>query len=239
MIYVMSDIHGNMRRFRSVMKQIKLKPDDTLYVLGDAIDRYPDGIKIIRKLMEIPNVQMLLGNHEYMMLRAIGQPYDVDEQLDEKAQAEALKLWCQNGGKTTYAEWKRIHKATREKIVNFLRSLPLNADVELNGVHYRLVHGAPTEEYAYYKQFYENETHFSVWKDWTPGKNHHGDYTMVFGHSPTMFFRYCVPLEVWFGEKRIGVDCGSGFPEDPKEHFGKHGRLACLRLDDMKVFYSD
>lgn len=45
MIYVMSDIHGQKRRFDSVMKQINLQPEDTLYVLGDVIDRNPDGIK--------------------------------------------------------------------------------------------------------------------------------------------------------------------------------------------------
>ena len=48
MIYVMSDIHGQKRRFDSVMKQINLQPDDTLYILGDVIDRNPDGIKILR-----------------------------------------------------------------------------------------------------------------------------------------------------------------------------------------------
>lgn len=42
MIYVMSDIHGQKRRFDSVMKQINLQPEDTLYVLGDVIDRNPD-----------------------------------------------------------------------------------------------------------------------------------------------------------------------------------------------------
>ena len=31
MIYVMSDIHGNMRRIRSVMDQIKLQPEDNMY----------------------------------------------------------------------------------------------------------------------------------------------------------------------------------------------------------------
>ena len=37
MIYVMSDIHGSMGRFRSIMKQIDLQPEDLLYVLGDVI----------------------------------------------------------------------------------------------------------------------------------------------------------------------------------------------------------
>ena len=71
MIYVMSDIHGNAIRFNSIMEQIDLQPEDTLYVLGDVIDRYPDGIRILRLLMSMPNVQMLLGNHEYMMLNAL------------------------------------------------------------------------------------------------------------------------------------------------------------------------
>ena len=60
MIYVMSDIHGNLRRFNSVMEQIKLTPDDTLFVLGDVIDRYPDGIRILRKLMSKENVKMII-----------------------------------------------------------------------------------------------------------------------------------------------------------------------------------
>lgn len=42
MTYVMSDIHGNAVRFKSVMRQIDLQPEDTLYVLGDVIERYSD-----------------------------------------------------------------------------------------------------------------------------------------------------------------------------------------------------
>ena len=76
MIYVLSDIHGNERRFNSILKQINLQNEDTLYILGDVIDRHPDGIRILRKIMSMPNVKMLLGNHEYMMLRALGHPYD-------------------------------------------------------------------------------------------------------------------------------------------------------------------
>lgn len=39
MIYVMSDIHDHYSRYRSVMKQIRLRKTDHLYVLGDCIDR--------------------------------------------------------------------------------------------------------------------------------------------------------------------------------------------------------
>ena len=46
-------------------------------------------------------------------------------------------------------------------------------------------------------------------------------------------------MKIWNGVNRIGIDCGSGYPEDPSEHYSKFGCLACLRLDDMKEFYSE
>ena len=60
MIYVMSDIHGNHTRFRSVMDQIGLTDEDSLYILGDVIDRGHFGIQILQELMENPNVTCLL-----------------------------------------------------------------------------------------------------------------------------------------------------------------------------------
>ena len=98
MNYVLSDIHGNRQRFDSIMEQIALQPEDTLYVLGDVIDRYPDGIRILRQLMKMPNVKMLLGNHEYMMLDALY--YHRDEPADDFAaqyqQERRLALWYRN-----------------------------------------------------------------------------------------------------------------------------------------------
>lgn len=40
MIYVLSDIHGNMKRFDSIMDQINLKSEDTLLVHGSPIENY-------------------------------------------------------------------------------------------------------------------------------------------------------------------------------------------------------
>ena len=239
MIYVMSDIHGNLRRFDSVMKQINLQPEDTLYVLGDVIDRHSDGIKILRKLMAMPNVKMLLGNHEYMMLRALGRPYDAHEQMNDQEIAEEMQLWYRNGGRATHQYWKHIRKDVREEIIQYLQKLDLNCDVEVNGIHYRLVHGAPTEEYEYFVDFYLNPTHFSVWKRWRNFETQHGQYTVVFGHSPTIYYQSCKPMAIWCGDHRIGIDCGSGYPENSGEYYGRLGRLACLRLDDMKEYYSE
>ena len=39
----MSDIHGEKKKFDSVMEKINLTSDDKLYILGDVIDRGNDG----------------------------------------------------------------------------------------------------------------------------------------------------------------------------------------------------
>ena len=65
----MSDIHGNLPFFRSVMRQIRLRKNDTLYILGDVIDRHPDGIKILKYIMKKANIRMLLSTAVMQRLR--------------------------------------------------------------------------------------------------------------------------------------------------------------------------
>lgn len=226
MIYVLSDIHGNQRRFQSVLKQIQLKPEDTLYVLGDVVDRYPDGISILRKIMAMPNAKMLLGNHEYMMLRALGQPYD-----DNMDDGRALAHWYRNGGEATHRRWKHIRKTLRKEILEYLHGLPLAFDITVNGTSYKLVHGGAVEDYDFDPK-YKNPIHYAVWKRLDVSDEQPVGHVVIFGHTPTQYYQDHHPMEIWRDGNRVGIDCGSGFPEDG------HGRLACLRLDDGKVFYS-
>lgn len=235
MVYVMSDIHGNLRRFRSVLDQIQLQPEDSLYILGDVIDRHPDGIPILLRIMAMSNAKMLLGNHEYMMLRALGRPYDTYQKMDKDLIEDALRLWRVNGGEVTYRNWKQLQDNIRKDIIQYLHSLPVSYDIEVNGVQYKLAHGAPMEEYEYFRRFYPDPTYFAVWKNWRIFDEQHGDYTFVFGHNTTNMYQKNLPLEIFELPDRIGIDCGSGFPEGPVPC----GRLACLRLDDRKVFYSE
>lgn len=50
--YVISDIHGQYNMFIELLDKIDLKDTDTLYILGDVLDRGPHPIKTIRKLMK-------------------------------------------------------------------------------------------------------------------------------------------------------------------------------------------
>ena len=230
MIYILSDIHGNERRFNSIMDQIRLQPADTLYVLGDVLDRHPGGIRILRQIMAMPNVKMILGNHEYMMLRALGHP--CDDNVDD---GNAQPHWYRNGGQVTHDQFNQLPEDVRQEIVAYLHSLPLNIDLALNGNRYKLAHAAPAEAYDGDPR-YKNPIYFSVWKRFDRGHTFPGDYTLIFGHTPTRYFQDRVPMALWYGDRMIGIDCGSGYPEAGEN--SELGRLACLRLDDGKVFYS-
>ena len=69
--YVISDIHGQYYMFIELLDKIDLKDTDTLYFLGDVLDRGPHPIKTIRKLMEMPNAICLVGNHEFMAMKCL------------------------------------------------------------------------------------------------------------------------------------------------------------------------
>lgn len=232
MIYVLSDIHGNLRRFESIMKQINLQADDTLYILGDVVDRNPDGIKILRRIMKMPNVKMLLGNHEYMMMDSVGHCKNAAEEK-EHTHWRQRRLWYNNGGRITHDRLKRISLDQRAEVFRFLRALPVNLDIEVNGIKYRLVHASPVENYArshdYYYQ-YETDMEFAVWERWDETQPVPEGCILIFGHTPTCYFQDTKPWSIWKSDEAIGIDCGGGY---------EYGRLGCLRLDDMKEFYSE
>ena len=240
MTYVMSDIHGNERRFNSVMKQIKLQPEDTLYVLGDVVDRHPGGIRILRRIMAMPNAKMLLGNHEYMMLNALA-PYDEKNGKEAYHHQDAVRLWYNNSGRITHYYYKHNTKAARAEILNYLKSVPLTYEIEVNGIKYRLVHAAPIEffEDYDYKRDYHNAVEFAVWNRWYGYIPSLPDHVLILGHTPTIEYQTDKLMKIWKSDSVIDIDCGSGFVDGRDQWYLVYGRLGCLRLDDMKEFYSE
>ncbi len=236
MIYVMGDIHGNEKRFRSVMKKIRLKPEDTLYVLGDVMDRYPGGWRILKKLLSMPNVKLILGNHEYMLLDAIGTEYSEEETF---LLFDRMSRWYRNGGRVTHVSFQHLTLARRQEVFDILRSLPTFADVTAGGRTFRLIHGGDPDEYnPRYDRDYRDRTEYAVWYRIRGDEDWPEDRTYVFGHTPTGHYQYRDPMSVWHSPdgRFIGIDCGCGYPEDGR---AGNGRLACLRLDDLAEFYSD
>lgn len=220
MIYVMGDIHGFSTRFEDILSQINLQPDDHLYILGDAIDRLPDGIFILQDLMKMPNVTMLLGNHEHMMLEAIENPQN----------EEAAYRWLNNGGGLTRDAFYKLEKPDADAILDYIRAMPINVEIEVNGTQYLLVHGAPECTYDPHFTKYPNKLIHALWQRLEDGDEMPEGKTVIFGHNSTEEYQYKRPISIWYGDRMIGIDCGCG-----TAHLG---RLACIRLDDMKEFYS-
>ena len=71
MQYVISDIHGMYDKYAAMLDTIGFSEEDTLYVLGDVLDRGPEPVRILRDMAVRPNVYPILGNHEIMALSVL------------------------------------------------------------------------------------------------------------------------------------------------------------------------
>lgn len=230
MTYVMSDAHGRYDLFTGMLDQIRFCRDDTLYLLGDAIDRNPGGIRILKEIMDRSNIHMLLGNHEHMMLHAIERP-DARSLSGKRTNRE---LWYRNGGQITEKEFRKEPEETQTRILRFLKNLPLNMDAEVNGTRFLFCHASPACMFRVYGFLFPNETEFAVWnriESWLPLR--FPADVLICGHTPTAFYQDIRPMEICKLRDHVyDIDCGCAAGEK------NGGRLACMRLEDLEAFYT-
>jgi len=123
--FVIADIHGCSRTFRRLLFDvIRLERVDTLYLLGDYIDRGPDSKGVIDIIMGLQadgyGVLPIRGNHEQMLLKVIAMPSH-----------ENLKEWLDYGG---YATLNSYGVDSPDEIslehTGFILSMPLYRTIE-------------------------------------------------------------------------------------------------------------
>ena len=223
--YVMSDIHGEADRFSAMLKSIHFSSQDTLYILGDVIDRGPEGIALLRQIMQMPNAVMLLGNHEHMMLRY----YSPDaEELE-------IKRWNKNGNDPTLQAFQALDGAAQWRILRFLMECPTHLTLEVGDRRFYLVHGFPGET-AFDEMWQRPEAD-------TP--NPIPGTTLIIGHTKVIsmmvpkeereeyieaLLRRDEHLKILHAPGFLNLDCGCGYSLPVK-------KLSCLRLEDMAEFY--
>ena len=125
MIYVASDLHGYpLEKFEKLLKNAGFSDDDFLYILGDVIDRGDEGVEILKWLAFQDNAQLILGNHEAMMLACDF----LFEEITEDSLAEfsgqrwsSLQNWRRNGGETTINALSKESQSVRKFILKYLR----------------------------------------------------------------------------------------------------------------------
>ena len=214
MIYCISDLHGERALFDRMLERIRFSDGDRLYIIGDVIDRGPDGVDLLERIMEAPNMTLLLGNHEQMCLSTLGPHSELG----------ARELWRQNGGMVTFRTLRyQRTPLERSRILRFLSGLPDHLSLTVNGRSFHLVHGFPGPD-----------RHARIWGRAEPDSVRPcPDALCIVGHTPTVFLtgRMDEDLSIWHGDGIFDIDCGCGNLNAP------HRRLACLRLDDLAEFY--
>lgn len=236
MTYVMSDIHGCYDKYMEMLKQINFESEDILYVLGDAIDRGPDGFKTLLDMSQRPNVFGLMGNHEAMAIDALSHLMNTAQggrgKTLSNAAARAVELWFWNGGEYSLADFLALSEDQMQAVWKYMTDLPLYRSVEVGARKFLLVHGGlegfsptrPLEDYA---------PEDILWCRPQPDTVYYSDQYVIFGHTPVQLLgagdaSSNTPAKIHHNGLAIDIDCGCVFPD---------GRLACLCLDTMEEFY--
>ena len=232
MIYVTSDLHGYaLDKFKALLAKANFSDEDYCFVLGDVIDRGAEGVRLLRWMMLQPNVALIRGNHEQMMLdSAFAFEEITDESIErvDRNRIATLFTWQHNGGEVTMRALRALDAETRGEIFDFVRDAPYCDTVSAGGRDFLLTHSGlsafradkPLREY-YAEDF--------LWNRPSPSDRYYDDVITVFGHTPTICFPDARKGRAYVTDTWIDVDTGAAFGLAPM----------LLRLDDLAEFYAD
>ena len=232
-IYVCSDLHGQYELYRLILSQIK--DGEKLYILGDVIDRGPDGIKILKDILENKDkIELFVGNHELMMMQSLFANNEMERQN-----------WLRdsNSGRKTQEDFLSLSPEEQENIKNLLMNATVHSEITIGGEKIYLVHAKADkttdrnkETVLDYlnenrgKELYDcvwartgdirNKENPEVWKEEDIAKD---DTFTIIGHTPTDNNKIDVH------DTYAVIDCGAT----------NYGNGCLLRLNDGKRLYFD
>lgn len=233
MIYVCSDLHGySPVKFQKLLDQTGFTDGDFLFVLGDVIDRGEWGAELLLWLTQQSNMELILGNHEALMLACSFLFEEVNEQrLDSLSLREISMIqdWIDNGGGATLKGLKKLLHKDPELvygILDYLQEASLFEKLEVNGQKYILVHSGlgnfeknrPLDDYTPEELLLERPS---------MGTQYYSDARVIFGHTPSVLFGDAYAGRPVHTNSWSCIDMGVAMGYLPM----------LLRLDDMKEFY--
>lgn len=182
-ILAWSDLHGRLDLFEKGLEVIK--PEDTVYFLGDAADRGADGWTIIKRILNDSRFIYLKGNHEDLLVKAIGNITINSFNDDVYYWDRNMDLWFYNGGEPTYNAIMKdntITAAQKVYIIHQLKELPFATGyINKKGQHVQLSHsGYDDFDLGNEEQFIWDRNHLMFYDTWN-GKNNE---IIVHGHTP-------------------------------------------------------
>ena len=222
MVYAMSDLHGCYNLYIKMLEKINFSDNDTLYILGDIVDRGPDGIKIFQDMMKRKNVVGILGNHDYTALRMFKTIYNKEK---SDSLLLGLAMWKLIGGAPTNDAFISLSEPERIQITNYISGFPIFKEIKVNGNNFWLSHSVPTKKHMLKTNHLEREDFIVGAPEYD--KKYFEDKYIVTGHTPTLFIDSKYEGKIYKKNNHIAIDCGAVFD----------GNLGCICLDNFKEFY--
>ncbi len=213
-LFAIGDIHGCFDQFRELLeKQIGLREDDTIILLGDYIDRGPAIKKVIDYILKLRNegysIITLRGNHEQMLLASI----DSETNLD---------LWLFNRGLDTIESFGLSSINELDQVyVEFFQHLPYYHEIG----DFLFVHGGFNDTI----QDPFKDTHYMIWERTFIYRNPVFEgKTIIHGHRPVLPEACCDMVES--GSRVIDIDTGCVYKDSPG-----YGKLTAIEVYSRKL----
>ena len=229
--YVMGDIHGEYDKYCRMLEKIALSAEDTLYVVGDVVDRGPQPMEILLDMMNRENVYPICGNHDFLALDMLKKldveitEENAETHLDVNTMNEFLD-WMHDGGRTTMEGYRRLSDEQKRDVLDYLADFAMYEAAEVGDRVFILVH-AGLGNFRLGKKISEYTIKELIMDRSDPDRQYFEDESIfvVTGHTPTLLISG--KAEIYHSHNNICIDCGACMG----------GRLACICLDTMEEFY--
>lgn len=214
MIYVMSDLHGCYEEYCKALELIDFSSEDTLYVLGDIVDRGKEPIKILQDMMMRDNVYPIIGNHDYMAMSVLRKlTVEITEDNYEthltEEDMEAYYRWMQDGGHVTIEQFKALSFEEKQDILDYMDEFALYEEISVNGRDYILVH-AGLEPFDENKNLDDYGLQM-IFKRCNYDRKYFDDKYVITGHTPTVMIDPAYRGKIYEKNHHIAIDCGCVF----------------------------
>ncbi len=227
MKYVISDLHGCIQKYHDMLNCLNLQPGDTLYVLGDVVDRGKDGIAILLDMMNRRNVVPILGNHDLMAFTVLGYLNNDDGTFElQGSKLRSWQEWMFNGGAPTQEAFSVLPYGKRKRILEYLEEFSLYEEVSAGEKNFLLVH-AGLSGFLPQKPLWEYDLHDFLWGRTDYDTIYFPDKFLVTGHTPTFHIGEEYRGKIYQKNRHIALDCGAVYGE----------KLGGICLDTLEEFY--
>jgi len=226
--YIMSDLHGCYEEWQNMLQIIQFNDSDTLYIIGDVLNRGPKPLTLLSEIRKHPNMHLLLGNHEDWFLSLMDViDQDNHNYRSPKARMDAHNWLYHNGGEATADEFDLLSRDEKKELKQYLSRLPIYMNITVNGQVYLLVHSGFSNMFSreYPMEHYTKD--ILLWSYMDINGSYYTDKTVIVGHIPTFQQGKEHAGKIIRKNGQIHVDCGCCFGYT----------LGCIRLEDMQEFY--